>query len=255
MPVVAGIEKFVEAMAGHEGEYVLIGGAACSLLFEELGEPFRATKDLDVVVLVDSCGPEFGEAIWRFVREGGYEAGKRASEGCLYYRFLLPKGSTNFGAYPAEIELFARHPDFTLGDESSHIAPLSFDGTVSSLSAIILDSGYYEFIRESPMVLHGVSTLSALRIIPLKMRAHIDNQRLHRDGVHISEKTLKKHRADVEKLADLLPADSRLKLTGQLRIDAETFFDDFADHLERLTDRKRRTTLSETLAFLKSVYL
>ena len=35
MPRVAGIDAFCEAMSGHEGEYVLIGGGACSLLFEE----------------------------------------------------------------------------------------------------------------------------------------------------------------------------------------------------------------------------
>lgn len=28
MPTIAGIDKFKEAMAGHESEYVLIGGGA-----------------------------------------------------------------------------------------------------------------------------------------------------------------------------------------------------------------------------------
>ena len=30
-----GIDKFRERFAGHEGEYVLIGGGACDLLFGE----------------------------------------------------------------------------------------------------------------------------------------------------------------------------------------------------------------------------
>ena len=44
-----GIDKFKERFAGHDGEYVLIGGA-CDLLFGEAGQDFRATKDLDLVL-------------------------------------------------------------------------------------------------------------------------------------------------------------------------------------------------------------
>lgn len=255
MSAVAGIEKFKEAMSGHEGEYVLIGGGACSILFDEAGANFRLTKDLDVVVLVDDAGPSFGRAIWDFVCDGGYKAGKRKEGGCSYYRFILPEDSPNTGIFPSEIELFARHPDFILGDEDSHVAPLPFDGVVSSLSAIILDDGYYEFIRRNAVSVNGVSVLSALHIIPLKMRAHVDNWHLHEEGVRVSEKTLKKHRSDVAKLAGLLPANAKLTLDGQLRADAEAFFIDFEAYVARETNRKERLALTETLAFLRGVYL
>lgn len=52
-----GIDKFRERFAGHEGEYVLIGGGACDLLFGEVGQDFRATKDLDLVLLVEALTP------------------------------------------------------------------------------------------------------------------------------------------------------------------------------------------------------
>ena len=45
-----GIDKFKERFAGHDGEYVLIGGGACDLLLGEAGQDFRATKDLDLVL-------------------------------------------------------------------------------------------------------------------------------------------------------------------------------------------------------------
>ena len=45
-----GIDKFKERFAGHDGEYVLIGGGACDLLFGGAGQDFRATKDLDLVL-------------------------------------------------------------------------------------------------------------------------------------------------------------------------------------------------------------
>lgn len=54
-----GIDKFKERFAGHDGEYVLIGGGACDLLFGEAGQDFRATKDLDLVLLVEALTPEF----------------------------------------------------------------------------------------------------------------------------------------------------------------------------------------------------
>lgn len=255
MSVVAGLDRFKEAVAGHEGSYVLIGGGACSILFDEAGADFRLTKDLDIVVIVDEGGPSFALAIWNFVKEGSYEAGKRKGAGCSYYRFTLPKGSPMAGEYPGQIELFARHPDFELEDETSWIAPLPFDDTVSSLSAIILDDGYYEFIRSNAVVVNGVSILSALHIIPLKMRAHIDNNRLHDEGEAIPDKALRKHRADVFELSRLLALDSRLSLEGGIRKDAEAFLEDFEEYAARETNRKRRAPLEESLEFLRRVYL
>ena len=38
-----GIDKFKERFAGHDGEYVLIGGGACDLLFGESGPPRTST--------------------------------------------------------------------------------------------------------------------------------------------------------------------------------------------------------------------
>ena len=214
MSVVAGIEKFKKAMLGHEEKYVLIGGGACSILFDDAGGNFRLTKDLDVVVLVDDADPSFGRAIWDFIKEGGYESSKRREGGCIYYRFDLPKKSPNKGIYPGEIELFSRRPDFVLEDEKAHIVPLPFDETVSSLSAIILDDGYYEFIRENAVQIEGVSLLSALHIIPLKMRAHIDNMHLYSEGIRISEKNLSKHRGGRQALAFRTDA---LRCRGVLR--------------------------------------
>lgn len=255
MSAVAGIEKFKEAMAGHEGEYVLIGGSACSILFDEVGDDFRLTKDLDVVVLTDGRDPSFGDAFWRFAKSVEYKAGKRKNGECAYYRFILPEDSPFVGKYPSEIELFAKHPDFELKNEDSWITPLPFDETVSSLSAIILNEGYYEFIKSNISSVGGVSVLLAAHIIPLKMRAHIDNKRLYEEGVGISEKTLRKHRADVARLIDLLAPNSRIALTGQMRDDAWVFLLDFEEYIARETNRKKRALLQEKLDFLRQVYL
>lgn len=99
-----GIDKFKERFAGHEGEYVLIGGGACDLLFGEAGQDFRATKDLDLVLLVEALTPEFGQIFWDFVREGGYENRQKSSGKPQFYRFSKPEDP----AFPAMLELFAR---------------------------------------------------------------------------------------------------------------------------------------------------
>lgn len=73
MPVVTGIERFRDAMAAHDDEYVLIGGGACSLLFDDAGMPFRATKDLDIVILTEADGGSaFARDFWAFIQSGGY---------------------------------------------------------------------------------------------------------------------------------------------------------------------------------------
>jgi len=52
--MVKGLEKFRQHFRSFPGQYVLIGGAACDLLMEEAGLEFRATKDLDIVLIVEA---------------------------------------------------------------------------------------------------------------------------------------------------------------------------------------------------------
>lgn len=123
-----GIDKFRERFAGHEGEYVLIGGSACDLLFGEAGQDFRATKDLDLVLLVEALTPGFGRAFWDFVREGGYENKQASSGRPQFYRFSKPKDPS----FPTMLELFAR-TNLELADAGSGLAPIHIDDEVSSL--------------------------------------------------------------------------------------------------------------------------
>ena len=109
-----GIDKFKERFAGHDGEYVLIGGGACDLLFGEAGQDFRATKDLDLVLLVEALTPEFGQVFWDFVKEGGYENRQKSGGKPQFYRFSKQEDP----AFPAMLELFAR-TDVGLRDAES----------------------------------------------------------------------------------------------------------------------------------------
>ncbi len=59
--VVKGLDTFRNHFAGYEEQYVLIGGAACDIVFESNDASFRATRDLDMVLIVEALTPEFGE--------------------------------------------------------------------------------------------------------------------------------------------------------------------------------------------------
>jgi formylmethanofuran dehydrogenase subunit E len=69
--MVAGIRRFRDHFAGHEDQYILIGGAACELIMDEVGLDFRATKDLDIVLIVEALDPAFSETFWAFIEERG----------------------------------------------------------------------------------------------------------------------------------------------------------------------------------------
>lgn len=59
--MVKGIDKFRDYFKGYEGQYVLIGGAACDVLFESNDSDFRVTRDLDMVLIIEALTAEFGE--------------------------------------------------------------------------------------------------------------------------------------------------------------------------------------------------
>jgi hypothetical protein len=42
--MVAGVKRFRDHFAGHEEQYVLIGGADCELVMDDVGLDFRTTK-------------------------------------------------------------------------------------------------------------------------------------------------------------------------------------------------------------------
>lgn len=70
--MVAGLLKFKDYFKDYTDSYVLIGGAACDILFTESDADFRATRDLDMVLIVEALTPEFAEKFWDFVKDGGY---------------------------------------------------------------------------------------------------------------------------------------------------------------------------------------
>ena len=86
--MVKGIEIFQEYFKEYTDQYVLIGGAACSVSFEEQEINFgRTTKDLDIVLIVDARTKEFGDQIWKFIRDGRFRIRAKCNGEPQFYRF------------------------------------------------------------------------------------------------------------------------------------------------------------------------
>ena len=58
--MVTGIKSFKEWFKGNEEQYTIIGGTACDILMTEDGLDFRATKDIDLVLIVEAVDKNFG---------------------------------------------------------------------------------------------------------------------------------------------------------------------------------------------------
>ena len=57
--MVKGLDTFQKYFADYEEQYVLIGGAACDILFEIYVVNFRSTRDLDMVLIIEALTLEF----------------------------------------------------------------------------------------------------------------------------------------------------------------------------------------------------
>ena len=86
--MVKGLAKFREHFRGYQDEFVLIGGAACDEWFNARNLHYRATRDLDIVLIIEAISSSFLRRFWEFVQAGKYETRERASGEHEYFRFI-----------------------------------------------------------------------------------------------------------------------------------------------------------------------
>lgn len=251
--MVRGLEVFREWFSPFAEQYVLIGGTAASLAFEEAAQAFRATKDLDVVLHVEALTSDFGRTFWAFIEAGGYEVREVGDSGRpAFYRFQKPQDER----YPFMLELFARVPDALQPLADGHLTPIPFDEAVSSLSAILLDDDYYAFIMDGRREVDGLSWVGEDRLIPLKAQAWMDMLARKQQGDPIDSKHIRKHLNDVMRLSALLAPGSAIELPERLKDDLRSFIQ--AVREDGTADPKAlgigQVTLSELLDRLGAAY-
>jgi hypothetical protein len=217
--MVRGIDSFRDWFADFSENYVLIGGTACDLLLSEAGELFRATRDIDMVLIAETMSAEFGLRIWEYVKLAGYKQRLKSSGMPEYYRFSKPSTSE----YPAMIELFSRRIEGISLPRDAVLTPLPIDDEVSSLSAILLDNDYYDFLRAGVTIADGIPVISAAHLIPLKAKAWLDLTKRKAEGGQVDSKSIKKHKNDIVRLTTLLSPDLNVVLPGAIALDITMF--------------------------------
>ena len=224
--MVRGFQSFKEWFLGYENEYTVIGGVACDILMENAGQEFRATKDLDMVLMVEALTPGFVSRFWEYVREAEYEHRNKSSGNVQFYRFTNPKDKS----WLYMIELFSRKPDEVFLSGEPVLTPLRVEDEISSLSAILLDETYYAFLRAGRIIIDGVPVLETKHLIPFKAKAYIDNVMRKKNGEQVDSKNIKKHKNDVFRLLLMLSDnETELSLPEYIRNDMLSFINMMTD--------------------------
>lgn len=223
--MVNGLTRFKEKFQGFENQYVIIGGTACDLIMEHEELPFRATKDMDIVLIVESITTEFGRKFWEYVKEAGYEHLNKSTGNAQFYRFTNPKSRE----YPYMIEIFSRNPDFVILEDDAILTPLPIDDEISSLSAILLNEEYYELLKVGQVMVEGIPVLSPTCLIPFKAKAWLDLSERKANGERVDSKNIKKHKNDVFRLSQLITANTRQPLSLEIAEDMRKFLSEIVE--------------------------
>lgn len=200
-------------------QYVIIGGTACNLIMENEELPFRATKDIDIVLIVEVLTVEFGRQFWDYIKEAQYKHLNKSTGNSQFYRFTSPKSKE----FPYMLEIFSRNPNFIKLEDDAVLTPLPIDDEISSLSAILLNEAYYELLKNGVIIVDDIPVLKPTCLIPFKAKAWLDLKERKRKGEHVDSKNIKKHKNDVFRLAQLISDDTRQELGPEIEEDMNKF--------------------------------
>ncbi len=249
--MVRGLDLFREHFKEFADRYVLIGGTACDLVMTEVGLEFRATKDLDIVLSIESVDPDFGRAFWEFVKTGRYEIQETAEGRAKFYRFGKPEDEN----YPFMLELFSPVPEALTPAEGSTLTPIPLDDEISSLSAILLDTDYYGWVQSGRREVDGVPIVCPEHLVPLKAKAWLDLRERKAAGEKVDSRAIKKHRNDIFRLFQVVDPDAEIETPGPIVTDMKSFLDQLpAENVDLKSLGLRTVTLQDVIDRLGELY-
>lgn len=222
--MIKGLHHFTDHFAGNSDDFVVIGGAAAHEIMGTAGLPFRATKDIDIVILGRPT-TSFCQKLVAYIEAGQIEV-RQSKEGIpAYYRFLKPKQSD----FPVQLEIFSRRPDELVLRQDQHIIPLPESSIGAELSAILLEDDYFYLIKNTVQQIKGLPVASIEAVIALKSRAFNDlkDRRDHGDST-VSHDEIKKHRNDILRLSQALSEKAKIQLPSLPKTHMTRFLDDLA---------------------------
>ena len=221
--MIRGLDHFREYFKQHSKNFILVGGVASYLLLEEAGaSKVRATKDLDLVLILKP-DDDFIKAIKSYVKLGGYEIQKGKGDQTAFYRFKNPSNDN----FPIMIELFSAAIGDFIAFEQQHIIPIKDSAGARSLSAILLDQEYYTIVKNNAVERNGIFLINEFALIPFKAKAYLEIKERGEDS-----KNWKKHRGDIINLTvNFLTEESKEVLSGSVREHFIKFLNQFKNEL------------------------
>ena len=248
--MVSGIQKFREYFSDYKNQYVLIGGAACDINMDDVDSSFRATKDLDIVLITEALSESFGEKFWEFIKEGGYENRKKSNGTPQFYRFDKPVNKE----FPYMLELFARNEFIKEGE--TRCVPLHIGEELSSLSAILLNEDYYKMLVDGRKEVDNLIVLSPAYLIPFKVKAWLDLMERRKAGQEVDSKDIKKHKKDIVSLASILTGNEEVQMPDKVFADMSEFLGMLEESsLDVKFLKSRNITEEMVVRLLERIYL
>lgn len=214
----------------------------------EADADFRATKDIDMILLMEDRYSEFAKVFWEYIREGKYKCGWKNSDCSHFYRFTEP-----IPGYPVMIELFSRKPDYHLAAEHQ-IIPIHIDDDTSSLSAILLNDDFYNFMLRGRRILAGITVLGAEYLIPFKMFAWLNLNSRKAAGEHVNSRDLKKHKNDVFRLLRIVTVGTVVETDGIVKETIKQFLELVQNEELNLPQLGLEMTKEDSIELLKRIY-
>ena len=105
-----------------------------------------------------------------------------------------------------------------------HITPIPMDELISSLSAILLDEDYYQFVLSGRKIKHGMpSWVGEDRLIPLKAIAWMEMNARVLQGETIDSRKITKHLSDIVQLSALFAPSHSIELPEKIKTDLHAF--------------------------------
>lgn len=217
--MVRGLDIFKKYFAAFPDNYVVIGGTACDIVLDAAGFVPRATKDVDIILVVEALNSDFVKQFWEFIKDGKYERKEKSEDGRKYYRFSKPETAD----FPLQIELFSRNPDLLDIPADAHLTPIPVDDDLSSLSAILLSDAYYQYMIVHSVLEDGLRRANTEALICLKAKAYLEIAERITDGSGEDSKQLRKHKGDVFRLGLLLAVDDVFELPEEIQANMKEF--------------------------------
>jgi len=216
--MVEGLGRFKDHFKEYTDHYILIGGSACDWQLEQKGVNFRATKDLDIILVAEALSADFVRRFWQFIRQGGYSIAQ-IGEQKKFYRFIQPKEAE----YPKMLELFSRKPDLIAESPDMHLTPIPMEEEVSSLSAILLDDAPYYFTVSHSTVTDDLHHATESALICLKAKAFLNNATRKLAGHFVRKEDIDKHKRDVIRLTAALTPGTLIEAPSSIKTDLQRY--------------------------------